>query len=138
MSQIGSAIAVVLSAATLPAGCATFDLMGYDRLTDVRSICDVPSKEGTIVQVAADFDGDRYHGDGLSDSECKGVYWSADWTDDFGRRHAKRLELRNALFIGPHSRYRVEVEGQVFLSDDGKPAIRFQKLGKSQAIATPQ
>lgn len=138
MSHIGPAIAVVLSATTLPAGCATFDLTGYDRLTDVRSICDAPFEEGTVVQVAADFDGDRYHGDGLFASECKGVYWSADWTDDFERRHAKRLELGNSLFIGAHSRYRVEVEGRLFLSSDGKPAIRFQKLGKSQAIARPQ
>jgi hypothetical protein len=138
MSHVAPTIAVVLLTAALPPGCATFNLLDYDRLTDVRSICDVPFEEGTVVRVAADFDGDRYHGDGLFDSECKGVYWSADWTDDFARRHAKRLELGNALFIGPHSRYRVEVEGRIFLSGDGKPAIRFQHLGKSQAIARLQ
>lgn len=138
MSRVAPTIAIILLTAALPAGCATFGLLDYDRLAVVRSICDVSFEEGTVVQVAADFDGDRYHGDGLFDSECRGVYWSADWTDDFERRHAERLKLGNALLIGPHSRYRVEVEGRIFLSGDGKPAIRFQKLGKSQAIARPQ
>src|SRR5690349_15684901 len=91
MSHIAPTIAVVLLSAVLAAGCTTFNLLGYDRLTDVQSICDVPFEEGMVVQVVADFDGDRYHGDGLFDSACKGVYWIADWTDDFKRRHAKRL-----------------------------------------------
>jgi hypothetical protein len=127
-------LAVLLSAAAQVA-CATRGTSGYDTLTNVKSICDVPFEEGTIVQVSANFDGDRYHSDGLFDSGCRGIYWVADWTDDFEGKYAKRLELGNAIVIGPFSRYRLEVEGRLFLTHEGKPAIEFQKLSKSERIA---
>lgn len=137
MSRAALMTAAVLSAVMLTA-CATVGASGYDTLTNVKSICDVPFEEGKIVQVAADFDGDRYHGDGLFDSNCLGVYWIADWTEEFERKFGKRIELGNAILIGPYfSRYHIEVEGLLSLSRSGEPVIQFQRLGKSEAIARP-
>lgn len=139
MIRAARTFAGLMSAAALQVACTTVDAPAYDTLTNVKSICEVPFEEGKVVQVSADFDGDRYHGNGLFDARCRGVYWITDWTDDFEKKFGKRIELGNAVFIGPYfSRYRIEVEGRLFLSHDGKPAIQFQKLGKSEAIARPQ
>ena len=124
--------AATLLLAALPLACATAE---YDSLTNVQSICDVSFEVGRIVQVSGDFDGDRYHGNGLFHPDCPGIYWTADWTDAFGDRYYELLEIGNAIWIGTDfSMYRIEVEGRLFIHSEGGPAIEFQKLGKSERV----
>jgi len=125
--------AATLPLAALPLACATVE---YNSLNKVQSICDVTFEAGRVVQVSGYFDGDRYHGNGLFHPECPGAYWSTDWTDAFGDSHYEQLELGNAICIGTNfSRYRIEVEGRLFIGSDGGPAIEFQKLGKSERVS---
>jgi len=124
--------AATLVAAVMPLACATAE---YDSLNNVQSICDVTFEVGRIVQVSGYFDGDRYHGNGLFDPECPGIYWDTDSTDAFDDRYREQLELGNAIWIGTDfSRYRIEVEGRLFIGSEGGPAIEFQKLGKSERV----
>jgi hypothetical protein len=122
---------VLLTAVTFQAGCAT----GYDEIADVRSVCDVPFEVGKVVRVSGEFSGDRYHYSFIHHADCPGVIWTAYSTDSFRDRFSKTLELGNALFIGAGVRnFEVEVEGLLRLDYEGKPAIEFQKLGKSERI----
>ena len=126
----GRSVALLL--ASFLASCATSE---FDSVMNVQSICNVTFKAEQIVQVSGEFDGDRYHGNGLFHHDCPGVYWTVDWSDEFYAKYVKRLELENAIFQGTaFSKYRVEVEGRLFVSSEGGPAIKLMKLRKAERM----
>ena len=123
-----------LLAVTVLSACET----GYDTLTNVESMCDVVFEAGQTVQVFGEFVGERYHHSFFSHPACPERQWQAGYSDDFGDRFRRKLELGNALFIGAGIRaFDVEVEGLLVETPLG-PAIEFRKLGNAQRFDWPR
>lgn len=123
--------ATLASAATVLAACAGTTV---DTITGVRSMCDVPFEEGKIVQVSDSFIIDKLHGTVFYDPTCQGKAWLPDFGDPFESRYADALGLDELFFVRA---YRIEVEGRLFINQDGKPGIEFLKLGKVVGLKEP-